>query len=115
MFFSFLHCVEEMLDTPNRLSQEPREVRVKLASGEILTHHIRTHEADFTNDISTRFPKYETAFRYHGAIEDGFFGNAPIQMCDTRIMKETMELIAKRAEGKDPLADEYAFPPKWYA
>ena len=111
---TYLHCVEEMLDTPNRLSEEPVEVTVRLSSGELIRRKIRTHKTDFTNDISQRFPKYETAFRYHGAITDGFVGNAPTQACDAQIMKETMERILKNCDGADPLADERAIPPKWY-
>ena len=111
---TYLHCVEEMLDTPNRLSEEPVEVTVRLSSGELIRRKIRTHKTDFTNDVSQRFPKYETAFRYHGAITDGFVGNAPTQACDAQIMKETMERILKNCDGADPLADERAIPPKWY-
>ncbi len=111
---TYLHCVEEMLDMPNRLTAEPRNVTVRLGSGELITRRVKTHHTDFTPDVSLRFPKYETAFRYHGAITDGFVGNAPTQACDARIMKETMELILKNCEGADPLADEASFPPKWY-
>ena len=108
-----MHCVEEMLGTPNRLS-EPREVVVKRASGEIVKRQLRTHKTDFTSDVSMRFPKYETAFRYHGAITDGYIGNAPTQCCDARIMKEVMERIWESCGGVDPLADEKAIPPRWY-
>lgn len=111
---TYLHCVEEMLGMENRLSAESREVVVRLASGEFITSQVRTHHADFTSDVSARFPKYETAFRYHGAITDGFIGNAPTQACDARIMKDVMERILSRTEGVDPLADERALPPKWY-
>ena len=111
---TYLHCVEEMLGMHDvRLSKEPHRVRVKRHSGEIVTCHIRSHHTAFTNDVSLRFPKYETAFRYHGAITDGFLGNAPAQLCDARVMKDVMELICSRA-GRDPLEDEAAFPPKWY-
>lgn len=111
---TYLHCVEEMIGTPNRLSAEPRTVRVKRRSGEIVERCIRTHHTDFTNDVSLRFPKYETAFRYHGAVTDGFLGNAPTQLCDARIMKDVMELIATRAAGTDPLATEKDIPPLWF-
>jgi aminoglycoside 3-N-acetyltransferase len=111
---TYLHCVEEMLDMPNRLSAEKRTVKIKLADGEIITKEIRTHKADFTKDVSARFPKYETAFRYHGAITDGFVGNAPTQACDAVIMKEVMELILSRADGTDPLFEERGMPPAWY-
>ena len=111
---TYLHCVDEMIKTPNRMSDTPMDLTVKLSSGELVTSSITPLYSDFTNDISLRFVKYETAFRYHGAIRDGFIGNAPTQLCDARIMKETVELIANRADGKDPLADEFAIPPAFY-
>lgn len=111
---TYLHCVEEMLGMKNRLSAEPRQVVVLRENGERVTRLMHTHHTDFSPDVSMRFPKYETAFRYHGAITDGFIGNAPTQLCDARIMKQTMERILQNSEGADPLADEKAFPPKWY-
>ena len=65
-------------------------------------------------DISCRFVKYDTAFRYHGCISDGFIGDAPTQLCDARKMKETIELIYKNAQGIDPLKDEHPILPKLY-
>ena len=111
---TYLHAVEELIGTPNRLSAEPREVKVKRITGEIVSRTTRTHFTDFTGDVSLRFPKYETAFRYHGAIIDGYIGNAPTQLCDARIMKDVMELIQKNSDGKDPLADERDIPPRLY-
>ena len=111
---TYLHCVNEILGMPNRLSAEPREVVVKLTTGELVRRKQRTHKTDYTKDISTRFPKYETAFRYHGAIRDGFIGNAPTQCCDAVIMKEVLERIWERCEGTDPLREEKEIPPKWY-
>jgi hypothetical protein len=110
-----LYAVEEMLGMHDvRLAKEPRTVRVKRENGDIVTGTVRSHKTVFTNDVSLRFPKYETAFRYHGAIRDGFLGRAPVQLCDARIMRDVMALILERA-GKDPLEDELAIPPKWYA
>ncbi len=111
---TYLHCVEEMIGMENRLSAELREVTVKLTSGELVTRRMRTHHTDFTSDVSLRFPKYETAFRYHGAITDGFVGNAPTQACDARIMKEVMEMIYRNGDGADPLVDERTIPPTLY-
>jgi aminoglycoside 3-N-acetyltransferase len=111
---TYLHCVDEILGVPNRITKEPREVKIRLASGEILTRYMRCHHTDYTNDISLRFPKYETAFRYHGAITDGFIGHAPAQACDTVIMKEVMELIRQRSGDIDPLRDESTIAPRLY-
>lgn len=111
---TYLHCVEEMLGVENRLTAEPREIKVRLASGEVVTSRMRTHKTDYTSDVSLRFPKYETAFRYHGAITDGFLGNAPVQACDAQIMHDVIERILQNCGGADPLADEKSIPPKWY-
>ena len=110
---TYLHAVDEMLGVPNRITAEPREVKIKRADGQVVTRHIHGHHCSFTNDISARFPQFETAFRYHGAITDGFLGDAPVQACDARIMKQTMETIFARAD-RDPLSDEAALQPVWY-
>ncbi len=111
---TYLHCVEEIIGMSNRLTLEPLDVTVRLLSGELVRRKLRAHQTDFTNDVSLRFPKYETAFRYHGAISDGFVGNAPAQLCDARIMKEVMEKIMQNCAPEDPLADEKAILPKLY-
>lgn len=110
---TYLHAVDEMLGVPNRLTEQVREVKIKRASGEVVTRHIHGHHCSFTNDISARFPQFETAFRYHGAITDGFLGDAPVQACDARIMKQTIETIFARAD-RDPLSDEAALQPIWF-
>lgn len=111
---TYLHCVEEMLGMPNRITEEPREVKIRMPSGEVLTRFVKCHHTDFTSDVSLRFPQYETAFRYHGAITDGFIGNAPTQACDAVIMKEVMERILRESQGRDPLRDECTIPPSLY-
>ncbi len=111
---TYLHCVEELIGVENRLAKTPVDVVVKRANGEFIKSKIKPHKTDFTTDVSLRFVKYETAFRYHGAIVDGFIGNAPTQACDAVIMKDVMELICKRSNGEDPLLDEKAIPPAFY-
>ena len=106
---TFLHCAEEIVGIENRLTAEPREVTVRLASGELVTRRILTHRTDYTSDVSLRFTKYEMPFRYRGAIRDGFIGSAPVQACDARIMTETIGLIYKNG-GADPLTDERPIP-----
>ena len=110
---TYIHCIDEMLEIPDRLS-EPMRVAVKRRSGEVVERYMREPHCSFTGDLSLRFPKYETAFRYMGAITDGFIGNAPTQLCDARIMKETVERIFKNSGGADPLANESAIPQKLY-
>lgn len=111
---TYLHSVEEILGVGNRLTAEPMTLRVKRMNGEVVECRIREHHTDFTKDVSLRFPKYETAFRYHGCITDGFIGNAPTQLCDARGMKDVMEMIFERCGDTDPLYDEASIPQEWY-
>ena len=111
---TYLHCVEEMLGIPDRLSAEPVITCVRNREGNLRKQAIHSHSCSFSKDISQRFPKYETAFRYHGGIRDGFLGNAPCQLCSAGVMKDVMALIAERSKGKDPLADKMAIPPILY-
>ena len=111
---TYLHCAEEMIGAPNRLTSELYDVAVRLKSGEVIKRKMQFVETDYTDDISLRFPQYETAFRYHGAITDGFIGSAPTQCCDAVIMKKTLKKIWQSCDGADPLFDEEAIPPKLY-
>jgi aminoglycoside 3-N-acetyltransferase len=111
---TYLHCVEEMLDVPNRLDPEPREVTVKHYSGLIEKRFSRGHRADGIEDVSAQFPNYEPAFRYHGCITDGFIGDAPTQLCSARKMKQVMELIYRRSGGKELLDKLAPIPIEYY-
>ena len=110
---TYIHAVEHMLSMPNRVSAGTRPVTVKRLSGEIVRRDVFVHETDFTNDVSLRYVKYETPFRYHGCITDGFIGNAPAQLCDARKIKETIELIFKNSD-EDVLSTELPIPQKLY-
>ncbi len=102
---TYLHSVEEMMGTPNRLTDNPEPASIRLKSGEIIEHPLRCHQAKGIGDVSARFPKYEPAFRHHGCITDGFIGEAPAQLCDARKMRDVMMLITARSGGTELLAD----------
>ena len=111
---TFLHTVDEILHIPNRMEEKQTPVAVKRKNGQIVESQMRLFYTDYTEDISNRFVKYETAFRYHRCITDGFLGNAPVQLCSAEKMKQTVELIYQNSGGRDPLADEEPIPQKWY-
>ncbi|MBQ1212929.1 MAG: AAC(3) family N-acetyltransferase [Clostridia bacterium] len=98
---TFLHCAEEMLGLPNRISAEPADVTVKHADGRIEERKLRYH----INNVHHRYPRYEAAFRYHGCIVDGFVGDAPAMLCDAVRMKQVLEMIYARADGVDVLLE----------
>ena len=112
---TYLHTVEEILELPNRMSNKPCRVSVRRANGEVIDKDLYLFDADFTDDVSWRFDKYDVAFKYRGCVREGFVGDAPTRICDAVGMLETMKLIFSRSEGKDPLSEERPIPPKWYA
>ena len=111
---TYLHAVEEMLKVPDRMKDTPTRFRIRKKSGEVVERELYTFKCSFIGDISLRFVKYETPFRYHRCITDGFVGNAPTQLCDAVKMKETMELIFKNSKDFDPLDGELPIEQKLY-
>lgn len=111
---TFLHGVEEMLNVENRLTPEPLPLTVRLADGSVVSRPSKCHLAVGIGDVSLRYPKYEPAFRYHSCIKDGFVGNAPVQLCDVRGMRDVMTMIYKRSGGKDVMADTLPIPEAFY-
>lgn len=111
---TYLHCVAEMLQLPNRMADTAVSVTVRKTTGEVVHRNLGWYDQVTYGDVSMRFPKYEVPFRYYGAIKDGFLGDAPTQLCDAVIMKNTVERIFQNCEGKDPLRNEAPIPPKWY-
>lgn len=111
---TYLHCVEEMLSVQNRIAKESKTVTVKNYDGRIEEKIIYPHEAVGIGDVSLRYPKYEEAFRYHGAIVDGEIGNAKAQLCSARKMKEVMELVYNRSREKELMLDDTPLDKKLY-
>lgn len=111
---TYLHAVDELLKTPNRMDTKAIATTVRNKTGEERCRLLTLYHTDYSEDISWRFPKYETAFRYHGCITDGFIGNAPVQLCDAVKMKQTVALIYANSNGTDPLQGEQPIPQIWY-
>ena len=111
---TFLHCVDEILQTPDRMADKPIRLTVKRLDGEVIERYLTLYDESLYGDVSLRFSKYELPFRYCRCVTDGFVGDAPTQLCSARGMKEAMELIYSRSGGIDPMAGEKPIPPKWY-
>ena len=47
-------------------------------------------------DVSVYFPKFEAPFRYHGCIEDGYIGNAKVQICSAKKMFSVIKDIYEK-------------------
>ena len=110
---TYFHAVEEMLELPNRMGKEALRVAVRRRDGDVVRSEMRLYEADFSDDVSHRFPKFEEALRYHRAIKDGYVGCAYTRIVPCRESYEVLKLIYSRSVG-DPLADEIPIPPQVY-
>jgi len=110
---TYLHCVEEMLNTPDRLTDYmvERTIIHKDGSKEKKELHWFDNKID---DVSVYFPKFEAPFRYFGCIKDGFIGNAPVQLCNARKMKEVIELIYKNNKFGELLNNDLPVDEKLY-
>lgn len=111
---TYLHCVEEMLGIHNRLSHEAKNASIRYPNGEVEIRPMHPHEAIGIGDVSLRYPKYEAAFRYHNCITDGYLGNAAVQLCNARGMKNVMELIYNRSHGEELFLDDAPIEPALY-
>ncbi len=111
---TYLHAVEEIIGVPNRLSSEPVLMRIKDYNGNIIEKKFYYIEERDLGDVSTKFPKYEPAFRYYNGIVDGFIGNAKTQLCDAKILADTMSLIRKNSGKIELLKDHAPLEKKWY-
>lgn len=110
---TYLHTVDEMLGTPNRMDDKVIETAVRYADGRIVKRPFRLFLTDYTEDISDRFIKFDIPFRYHRCGVDGFLGNAPAQLLSARKMKEVMEMIYRRSSD-DPLKTENPIEPQYF-
>lgn len=112
---TFLHTVDEILDTPDRMGTREYSVSVKRENGEVYRGNIVIYQGKDIGDVSQRFCKFDLPFRYHGCVTGGFLGDAPASLCATRGMFDVMKLIYERSDqGYDPLVGELAIPPKYY-
>ena len=102
---TYLHCVEEMLNVPDRLTDYKVERTIIHKDGREEKKYLYWFDNKI-DDVSVFFPKFEKPFRYFGCIEDGVIGNAPVQLCNARKMKETLELIYKNNNYGELLADD---------
>ena len=110
---TYLHCVEEMMDVPNRLSAV-RQRQIRYPDGRVEVRDHCGHHSEGIRDVSAHFPKYEPAFRHHGCIRDGFVGNAPTQLCSARGMRDVLFLIRERSGGIELLADDAPLNEAYY-
>lgn len=102
---TYLHCVEEMLKIPHRLTDDMINAYIIHKDGRKEIRKLYWFDETF-GDVSKKFGKFEPAFRLYGGVEDGFIGEAKAQLCSAKIMKRVMETIYNNAHGEELLADD---------
>ena len=108
-----IHCVEEMLGIPDRLTDAGIDAEIIYKDGKTETRHLRWFDP-IIPDVSVNFGKFEPAFRHFNAIQDGVLGNAKVQFCSAQKIKETLETVYKNANGAEILADKTSLDEKLY-
>ncbi|MEE1043523.1 MAG: AAC(3) family N-acetyltransferase [Clostridia bacterium] len=111
---TYIHCVEEMLEVPNRLTVNAVERTVIHKDGREEKRYIRWFDPSGIRDVSEFFGKLEPAFRHYGCIIDGYIGNAKAQLCNARKMKEVIEIIYKSNNFGELMADHFPIDEKLY-
>lgn len=110
---TFLHAVDEIIDMPERLTDELIPYQVRLYDGRIVERPMRRHYNPHTNDVSQFFTKFDDAFAYHNAVEIGEFGNAKVQICNARICAKVFKNIMNKSD-KDLCVDDLPIPDEFY-
>jgi len=106
---TYIHAVDEMIDLPNRLSENSFEVSVIDYDGNKTATFLKHH--DFPG--SEFFTNFKKPLETHGAVTYGMLGNALVYCCDavklTRVIKRMWELA-----DYDFCEYEHDIPAKYY-
>lgn len=102
-----------MLNLPHRSTEELYDTTIIDKNGNIIIKLLHFVFEEF-GDISDYFGKLEKPFRYHGCIIDGMIGEAKVQLCSARKIKETLELIHARSGNVEIFLDDDELPEEWY-
>lgn len=111
---TYLHCVEEMLEVPNRLAKDAKTATVRHTDGRLEKRPMHPHLAVGIGDVSLRYPKLEDAFRYYDCIRDGKLGNADVQFCNARGMRAVFEQIYIKNNREELFGDDMPLDPALY-
>ena len=110
---TFIHCVEEMLSVPDRLTDYKVEKIILHKDGREEKRYLYWFD-DKIPDVSVYFPKFETPFRQYGCIEDGYLGNAKVQVCSSRKMYQAIKEIYEKNNFGELLDNDLPIDEKLY-
>ena len=113
---TYLHSVDERLDIPDRLNQNPFVITIKDYDGNLIqSPPFHTHyTANSDQCVSEYYPNYKEAFDYTGAVKYGKLGNALVYICDARAMTDTVRLLWKNTDH-DLCIKKETIPKEYYS
>lgn len=96
---TYIHSVEEVLNVPNRLADNPMTLYIQMPDGSIRKVYMRKHYNPQQPHISEDFVKIEQAFYDKKAAKKVCFGNAKSILCDAKgIFEITRHILAPDPE-----------------
>lgn len=110
---TYLHCVEEMLHTPDRLTDYKVEKKIVHKDGREEKRFLYWFDNKIP-DVSVYFPKFEEPFRHYGCIAYGRIGDATVQLCSARKMYAVVEKIYQNNAFGELLDNDLAIDKKLY-
>lgn len=95
---TFLHAVEEINHTPQRLSEEKKQLLIRNEDGTIVKRYSHVHYNPYCDHISENYVKFEPYFYYGKALSYGTLGEAKVQVCDARGCADIMIAISNHCD-----------------
>jgi aminoglycoside 3-N-acetyltransferase len=108
---TYLHGVEEWNQIPNRLMDNPRQLKIVTPEGKIIDRPLRGHYNQY-GDISQNYDKMQDPFLQKGIAKKGFIGDAESFICDAVGMADLTTSYLKR--NPDLFLDDKPVPLEWY-
>ncbi len=91
---TFFHAVDEYLDIPNRLCQNPVSLTVRDYDGTVTPRLLTRH----SHSMSDFFMNYEAYLEQSGAVTFGRIGDALVRVCDARKCTHAITTLWKHAD-----------------
>ena len=109
---TYIHAVEELLDVPERLTENPVDFQIKMPDGSIKDVAVHRHYNKVTAHISEEYDKLAQAFYDCGAAKKVKFGDAECILCDARKVYEVTKKVL--AHEINCLIDRAEIPEDWW-
>lgn len=109
---TYIHAVEEALNVPERLTEQPVQMKIVMPDGSMKNVAMHRHYNRHTAHISESFEKLSKAFTECGAARPVKFGAADSILCDTRKVYEVVSRVL--AHDINCIIERESIPREWW-